>query len=117
GLSAELNVDEFIGIKILWGIMLPVLLIILNFALQLDYPYIFFLFVIPIGWHFPNMHAKAMRNKRVASVRTDLPFFIDLLALSTEAGLDFSGAIQRIVEKSRGTESVLAEEFEQVLRD
>lgn len=117
GLSAELNVDEFIGIKILWGIMLPILLIILNFALQLDYPYIFFLFVIPIGWHFPNMHAKAMRAKRVASVRTDMPFFIDLLALSTEAGLDFAGAIQRIVDKARGTGSVLAEEFEQVLRD
>ncbi len=117
GLSAELNVDEFIGIKILWGVLLPIVLIILNFALQLNYPYIFFLFVIPIGWHFPNMHAKAMRNKRVASVRADLPFFIDLLALSTEAGLDFTGAIQRIVEKSRGTGSVLAEELEQVLRD
>lgn len=117
GLSAELNVDEFIGIKILWGILLPIVLIILNFALQLDYPYIFFLLVVPIGWHFPNMHAKAMRAKRVASVRTDLPFFIDLLALSTEAGLDFSGAIQRIVERTRGTGSVLAEEFEQVLRD
>jgi len=117
GLSAELNVAEFIGMKILWGIMLPVVLTILNFALQLNYPAIVFLALIPIGWHFPNMHANAMRSKRITSVRLDLPFFIDLLALATEAGLDFSGAIQRIVEKARGSGSVLAEEFENVLRD
>jgi tight adherence protein C len=117
GLSAELNVDEFIGMKILWGIMLPLVLTILNFALQLNYPAIVFLALIPIGWHFPNMHANAMRGKRIVSVRLDLPFFIDLLALATEAGLDFSGAIQRIVEKARGSGSVLAEEFENVLRD
>ncbi len=116
GLSAELNVDEFIGMKILWGVMLPLLLIVLNFALQLGYPFFIFLVVIPVGWAFPNFHANAMRNRRVSSVRIDLPFFIDLLALATEAGLDFQGAIQRIVEKARG-QSVLADELDNVLRD
>lgn len=116
GMGAELNVDEFIGMQILWGVMLPVVLTILNFALQLGYPTILFLAMIPIGWQFPRFHANAMRQKRQVSVRVDLPFFIDLLALSTEAGLDFQGAIQRIVEKSRGG-SVLADELEGVLRD
>ena len=115
-MSSELNVDEFIGMKILWGILLPIVLLILNFALQLNYSPILFLPMIPIGWSFPNFHAKAMRNKRVISVRIDLPFFIDLLSLATEAGLDFQGAILRIVEKSRG-KSVLADELDQVLRD
>ena len=73
--------------------------------------------LVPLGWNFPNFHAKAMRNRRVRSVRIDLPFFIDLLALATEAGLDFSGAIQRIVVKARGSGSVLAEELDVVLRD
>ncbi len=117
GLSSELNIEEFIGMKILWGVLLPVLLLILNFALQYNYPLVVFVFLGPLGWNFPDMHAKAMRTKRTSSVRLDLPFFIDLLALATEAGLDFSGAIQRIVEKARGTGSVLADEFEIVLRD
>ena len=116
GLSMELNVDEFLGMKILWGIMLPIVLVVLNFALQLEYPIYIFLILIPIGWAFPNFHAISMRNSRVLSVRIDLPFFIDLLALATEAGLDFQGAIQRIVEKSRGS-SVLADELDNVLRD
>lgn len=116
GLGAELNADEFIGMQILWGILLPVVLLILNFALQLGYPILLFLAVIPVGWQFPHFHANAMRKSRINSVLADLPFFIDLLALSTEAGLDFQGAIQRIVEKSRGA-SVLADELDGVLRD
>jgi tight adherence protein C len=117
GLSSELNTDEFIGMKILWGILFPILLLVLNFALQLGYPIVVFFVLIPVGWRFPNFHAKAMRDQRISAVRRDLPFFIDLLALATEAGLDFQGAIQRIVEKARGSGSVLAEELENVLRD
>ncbi len=117
GLTSELNVEEFLGMKILWGILFPIVTLILNFALQLEYPLAMFVLMGPLGWNFPNMHARAMRNRRISSVRVDLPFFIDLLALATEAGLDFSGAIQRIVEKARGSGSVLAEELETVLRD
>jgi tight adherence protein C len=116
GLSAELNTDEFIGMQILWGVAAPILLLVLNFALDLGYPWALFCVMPLLTWHFPNSHANAMRKKRQTSVRADLPFFIDLLALATEAGLDFQGAIQRIVEKSRG-QSVLSDEFGRVLRD
>ena len=116
GLSAELNVDEFIGMQILWGILFPIVMLIMNFALQYDYPLFIFVVFAVFGWNIPNSHATAMRNQRQTSVRSDLPFFIDLLALATEAGLDFQGAIQRIVEKSRG-QSVLADELNLVLRD
>ena len=67
--------------------------------------------MIPVGMYLPIMHAKAEKKRREISVRGDLPFFIDLLALSVEAQLDFFSAIQRIVDKAKGTESVLAEEF------
>lgn len=116
GLSAELNVDEFIGMQILWGVLFPVLLFILNFALQYDYSPIFFVGFAIFGWHIPVSHANANRKTRQSSVRSDLPFFIDLLALATEAGLDFQGGIQRIVERTRG-KSILSEELNNVLRD
>jgi tight adherence protein C len=116
GLSAELNVDEFIGMQILWGFLFPVVLFILNFALQYDYPFYIFIGFAIFGWNIPVSHAKASRNMRQTAVRIDLPFFIDLLALATEAGLDFQGGIQRIVERTRG-KSILAEELNNVLRD
>jgi len=116
GLSSELNVDEFIGMQILWGFLFPILLLVLNYALSYDYsPLVFIAFAI-FGWNIPVSHANANRKMRQTSVRIDLPFFIDLLALATEAGLDFQGGIQRIVERTRG-KSVLADELNGVLRD
>lgn len=116
GLSAELNADEFIGMQLLWGILFPVTMLTLNFALQLGFGIGVFILMVPFGFQMPKFHARAERNKRVALVQADMPFFIDLLALATEAGLDFQGAIQRIVEKAKA-ESPLAEELRTVLRD
>lgn len=115
GLSRELNVDEFIGLKILWGIAFPILLLLLNFALDLGFSPWICVGLGVFGYMVPDTHANAARKKRVSSVLLDLPFFLDLLALSTAAGLDFIGAIQRIVEKTQG--SVLGEELSLVLRD
>lgn len=115
GLSQEINVDEFIGLQILWGVMFPIALLILNFALQLGYPYLFcFLFGL-FGFYFPHLYCQQQKSSRYNSVVVDLPFFIDLMALSTEAGLDFIGALQRITEKAEN--SVLADEFAIVLKD
>jgi len=115
GLSDELNVDEFIGLQILWGIMFPFLLIILNFALQLGYSYPPLAGMGFLGLYFPHLHCESAKRIRYTAVVQDMPFLIDLLALSTEAGLDFINAIQRIVDKAEN--SVLARELEIVLKD
>lgn len=117
GLTSELNVDEFIGLQLFLGFALPVFLIIMNFALALELPTAFLVGLGLIGFFLPQMHCKAMKKKRELSVQIDMPFFVDLLALSVEAGLDFFGAIQKIVDKATGEESVLAEEFKTVLKD
>lgn len=116
GLTAELNVDEFLGLKLLWGIALPIIGVILNFALQLDYPVAAFFVLGLVGWIMPDSHANRMRQERQLAIMSELPFFADLLALAVEAGKDFQGAIQAIVEKS-APGSVLADEFNSVLRD
>ncbi|PWU20341.1 MAG: pilus assembly protein TadC [Bdellovibrio sp.] len=115
GLSRELNVDEFIGLKLFWGVGFVGLLALLNFAFHVGIPLWMFALAIPVGWQFPDMYAKNQRKSRQISVRADLPFFTDLLALSTEAGLDFISAIQRIVDKAEG--SVLGDELAIVLKD
>lgn len=115
GLSAELNVDEFIGMQILWGIMFPILVFLLNFTLDLGLSTPLCVVLGLLGSMFPHMYASSEKKKRYQSVILDLPFFVDLLALSTKAGLDFMGSIRKITEKAQG--SVLAEEFAIVLRD
>ncbi len=115
GLSNELNVDEFIGLQILWGVAAPSLMFILNFALQLDFSNIFCVFIGFAGCFFPHFYCMGQKKSRNGQVIVELPFYIDILALSTEAGLDFVGAIQRIVEKAKDTP--LANEFSVVLKD
>ena len=116
GLSKELNVEEFIGLQILWGIAFPVLFLIFNTTLSLGFPPIAALFISGVGFYFPQAYCNSQKQKRRISIISDLPVFIDILALSTEAGLDFMGAIQKIVEKAP-KESVLAEELQTVLKD
>ena len=115
GLSGELNADEFIGLQILWGFMVPLFLVILNLTLHLGYPYWFCFALGLFGVYFPHLYCRMQTQQRYVSVVSDLPFFIDLLALSTEAGLDFIAAIQRIVDKAE--DSVLAHELSIVLKD
>lgn len=117
GLSRELNEDEFIGLQILWGVMFPAFMFVMNFSLEMDLPWYSFLAMMPVGYYLPIMHASANKKRRQISVRQDMPFFVDLLALSVEAGLDFFSAIQKLVDKAEGTDSVLAEEFATVLKD
>jgi tight adherence protein C len=117
GLASEMNEDEFIGLQIFLGFAMPVFLMIMNFALDLGFSPVVLMGLGLVGFFMPEMHCKGAKKQRELSVRIDMPFFIDLLALSVEAGLDFFGAIQKIVDKAEGQNSVLAEEFKTVLRD
>lgn len=117
GLASELNEDEFIGLQIFLGFAFPVFLYVMNFSLDLGLGLPLVLCLGAIGFFMPQMHCKAMKKSRELSVRKDMPFFIDLLALSVEAGLDFFGAIQKIVDKVADKDSVLAAELQIVLKD
>ncbi len=116
GLSRELNVDEFIGFQIFLGLMFPAFLGVMNFALSIGIYWGIIVLLIPIGFQYPHIYSNSEKSRRANQSRRDLPFFADLLALSTEAGLDFIGSIQRIVEKAPEG-NILAGELEIVLKD
>ena len=116
GLTRELNVDEFLGLQLLWGLAFPVLFTIFNLALQMGFSPIFILIISGVGFYFPHAYCNSCKQKRHMSILGDLPVFVDILALSTEAGLDLIGAIQKITEKAPKT-SVLAQEFLVLLKD
>jgi tight adherence protein C len=116
GLGRELNVDEFIGFQILLGLMIPALLTVGNFALAMGIPWLAVIGLAVGGWQFPMIYARSEKTRRENEARRDLPFFADLMALSTEAGLDFLAAMQRIVEKA-DSKSTLADEMANVIKD
>lgn len=115
GLGQELNEEEYLALQFFLGIMLPVIIFTFNILFSLNYPLLFILFFGIIGFAFPYFYVRGYKNERRSQVLVDLPFVIDLLSLSTEAGLDFIAAIQRVTDKMSG--GALAEELSQVLRD
>ena len=116
GLNKEMTVDEFIGLQILWGMSFPVLFAILNLGLNFGFPHWSALIIAGIGIYFPHAYCNSNKKKRAISIRSELPLFVDILALSIEAGMDFIGAIQRITDKAP-KKSVLSAELLIVLKD
>lgn len=64
---------------------------------------------------YPGLWLKRVLEARHKTIRRALPFTLDLLTLSVEAGMDFMTALQRIVE--RGKVDALGEELIRVIRE
>jgi tight adherence protein C len=132
GLKDQLTADEFIAFKIFLVVFFPLaagfwnatnpLLGKMMADLQLlepgDLPLIPGM-IIPalplVGYLYPDMWVNGLIKERHKSVIKSLPFVVDLLALSTEAGLDFIGALQKVVDKA--APGPLVDELEQALKE
>jgi tight adherence protein C len=115
GLKDELTADEFIAFKVLLIAVFPLIGGFIR-ALNLYDLSTSVIYVLPIvGFIYPDLWVNGRITERHKSVIKSLPFVVDLLALSTEAGLDFIGAIQKVVEKA--APSPLIDELTQVLKE
>ncbi len=68
-----------------------------------------------LGWLYPALWLRDQIALRRSEMLKTLPFFLDIVTLCVEAGLNFQGAMQQAV--SKGPRGVLRNEFQRVLRD
>ncbi len=115
GLRDEFTPDQFIAFKLFLIFLFPVLGGFLKAGDFVDLSAPMILGTGIAGWFYPDLWVKSLIGKRQKSVLRAMPFIVDLLALSTEAGLDFVGAIGKVVEKARP--SPLVDEFGQFLKE
>jgi len=115
GLRDEFTPDEFIAFKFLLIFLFPLIGAVMTIVGLLDFALWQLGLAAVGGWFFPDFWVRSRIGERQKQVKRALPFVVDLLALSTEAGLDFVGAIGKVVEKARP--SPLIEELEQVLKE
>lgn len=91
--------EEFIAMQELCAVLFGVLgLMLLNL---LKGPLLAAIFFALFGFLFPYIWASDQIKKRHHKIQRALPYAIDLLTLSVEAGLDFQAAIATVVEKGR----------------
>lgn len=69
-------------------------------------------YVVPLtifGYFYPGLRLKAVAGQRLSRMFRDMPYVLDLLTLSTEAGQDFTSAMATVVDK--GPPGPLVDEF------
>lgn len=113
GEPMELRPGEFIGLQQVSLAAFTVLAVLMVGVLNLR------LFWAPalmaLGWFYPWIWLKDQVTKRHHAMTRALPYNLDLLTLSVEAGLDFAQALGKVVEKGR--QGPLADELRLVLRN
>jgi tight adherence protein C len=115
GLKEELTEDEFISFKLFLILFFPLVGGVLKAGDFLDVPAWLILASGGAGWFYPDFWVRGRVQERQKLILRSMPFIVDLLALSTEAGLDFVGAIGKVVAKANP--SPLVEEFGQLLKE
>ncbi len=115
GMKDELTADEIIALKILLIVVFPLLGSLLKVLGMMDVSWIWIPLSGVLGWFYPNFILSRKIERRRIEILKSMPFIVDLLALTTEAGLDFIGAIGKVVEKANP--SPLIDELEQLLKE
>ncbi len=116
GLTDILTPDELFSFKLFLILGFPVVLLFVKFAWEVDVAWYIFPLSMIGGFFYPDqIWLKSEIKKRQEDILLAMPFVVDLLALSTEAGLDFMGAIAKVVEKSKP--GPLIQELDALLRE
>ena len=103
GISGLMTADEFFAYKavmasffeLMFGVVFAYIL--LGIALN---P-LFHLAIILLGSFFPDVWLSGLVGRRQDLIRKALPYVMDLLTLSVEAGLDFIAGVYKVCEKAK----------------
>lgn len=117
GMTGAMTADEFLAYKIVMAVAFWVLFVgvFLKLLIGWDEPLAVDLAVVGLGFFFPDLWLRGEVERRQQEIRRALPYVMDLLTLSVEAGLDFVAGLHKVVEKARP--SPLVEELSFLLRE
>ena len=93
----DFTIDMFVAAKELSAITGVVLYIILFSAPTSGAGYCAMLIMTALGWFVPNLVLNGHIKDREKQIIRELPYILDLLTVSVEAGLDFMQAVERVV--------------------
>lgn len=112
----ELTVDDLIAYKIFMAVGVPLFFGLSIPGITGNYvPWWGLILLFLFGLTFPDQWLSGRVQQRQLEILMSLPYTMDLLTLSVEAGLDFIAAIGKVVEKS--PPSPLRDEFATLLQE
>ena len=112
GLDGVISAKEFQALKLLCPLVFgPLVIVLLHLLFQrlpgglgaklADRVLWFDLAALLLAFAYPGVWLQGEKTQRHRRIEHALPFVLDLLTLSVEAGMDFMTAIQRIVQRRK----------------
>lgn len=103
GMVGLMSTDEFFAYKITMGLFFEfsfgIVLAYVIMGINLPFPLHFLL--LALGSFFPDFWISGVVSARQLQIRKSLPYVMDLLTLSVEAGLDFIAGVGKVCEKAK----------------
>ncbi|EQC46301.1 type II secretion system protein F [Bacteriovorax sp. BSW11_IV] len=115
GLTDYLTTEDFYAFKLFLIIGFPVVFVAVRVFLEETWPLSYIPAIALIGFVYPDIWINGKIQRRQKEIISSMPFCVDMLALSVEAGLDFIAAMTKVVEKAKT--SALTEEFEILIKE
>lgn len=115
GLTNILTPEDFFAFKLFLILGFPIIFILLKTFLEADWDLMLIPVLALVGFFYPDIWIKGKIEERQKEVIMSMPFCVDMLALSVEAGLDFVAAMAKVIEKAKV--NALTEEFDTVIRE
>ena len=107
GAPHELTPEEFAGLQEVSAFGFLLFAMFLSITVQVGL--LWWPPLVALGVLYPWIWLRDLVNRRLHDITRALPYNLDLLTLSVEAGLDFAAAIGKVVEKGR--KGPLVDEF------
>jgi len=115
GLTQILTPEDFYSFKLFLIIGFPVAFLGIKNFMGTDWPLSIIPIISIVGYFYPDLWIRGKISQRQEEVIHAMPFCVDMLALSVEAGLDFIAAMTKVVEKAKP--SALTEEFQILIKE
>jgi tight adherence protein C len=115
GLHRNITAEEYAASRF-WFAFIVGIFLLLFFLFSAERPSVMIPIAGPLAAYFlPAMDIKSKIDERAQGIRLGMPYVLDLMTLSMEAGLDFQGAISKVIE--RAPNSPFIEELRELLKD
>jgi tight adherence protein C len=111
-----LRPDEFIGLCEISAIFFAAFTALFTFAVFYKVSFFLAFMIGLLGAFFPVLWLNGRADRRTLLINRNLPYIMDLLVLSMEAGLDFIGSLERVV-RGGTKDDPLREELETALKE
>lgn len=115
GLTDVLSAEDFFSFKLFLIIGFPIVFMGARWFMEATWPMSAMPFVAAVGFIYPDIWVNGKIQERQKAIIMSMPFCVDMLALSVEAGLDFIAAMGKVIEKAKP--SALTEEFGIVIKE